>query len=253
MQPKQAEAIGLGDEALVQSKPSLIYCNVGARGPLAARPGYDPLMQAFGGIMSVLGEEGRPPVRVGPSIIDMGTGMCAVIGILSALHARSTSGRGGVVDVSLFETAAAWNSLLSSQYLASRELPRREGSGAAGIAPYRAYRTTDGDLVAAAGNDSLFRKLCEVLDAHEWIDDARFSSNPLRVANQAALYALIEDAMAKRSTAEWIERLDRAGIPCAPVQTVQQMLEHAKTHALGLLQPLPDSDMQQLGLPIKLR
>ena len=253
MRPGQAEALGLGSAGLLAQKPGLIYCNVGAfgrTGPLSARPGYDPLMQAFGGIMSVTGHEGQDPVRVGPSIVDMGTGMWGAIGVLAAICRRKETGRGGVVDVSLFETAAAWMSLLAAHYLSSGELPQKLGSGTAGIVPYRSYRTADGDLVIAAGNDSLFCKLCEVLGHEEWVDDARFITNPDRVRNQRALYDLIEPLIERQSRAAWIGLLDAAGVPCAPVQSVKAMLEHPQTHALGLLQPVPESGMRLIGLPV---
>jgi crotonobetainyl-CoA:carnitine CoA-transferase CaiB-like acyl-CoA transferase len=253
MRPGQVDELGLGAAALTALKPSLVYCNVGAfgaRGPLRERPGYDPLMQAFGGIMSVVGEEGRPPVRVAPSIIDQGTAMWGVIGILSALYRRRDTGKGSVVDVSLFETAAAWMVMQAAQYLGSGEIPTRHGSGAAGIAPYRAYRTKDGDLVVAAGNDSLFKKFCSVLARNEWVTDEKYKSNPDRVKNAQTLYTMIEKEMAKRSNADWITQLDAAGVPCAPVQNVAQMLEHEQMRALGLLQDVPGSSKPLIGLPI---
>ena len=253
LRPGQVDELGLGAVALSALKPSLVYCNVGAfgaKGPLSARPGYDPLMQAFGGIMSIVGEEGRPPVRVGPSIVDQGTALWGVVGILAALYRRRDTGKGGVVDVSLFETAAAWMVMHAAQYLGSGEIPTRHGSGAAGIAPYKAYRTRDGDLVVAAGNDSLFKKFCSVLARNEWVTDAKFKSNPDRVKNAQMLYAMIENEMAKRSNAEWIAKLDAAGVPCAPVQNVAQMLEHEQMEALGLLQPVPGSSQPLIGMPI---
>ena len=253
LRPGQVEKLGLDGASLVADKPELIYCNVGAfgsKGPLKDRPGYDPLMQAFGGIMSTTGEEGRPPVRVGPSIVDLGTGMWAVIGMLTALNRRRDSGRGGVIDVSLFETAAGWMSLLAANYQASGELPTRLGSGAIGIAPYRAYATRDSDLVVAAGSDALFRKLAQVLGHPQWADDPRYASNPKRVANQNTLYPLIEAEMQKRSNAEWIALLELAGIPCAPVQNVAEMIAHEQTRALGLVQEVPDSAMKFIGLPL---
>ncbi len=252
LRPGQADEVGVGAAALLARKPSLIYCNIGAfgaRGPLSGRPGYDPLMQAFGGIMSVVGEEGRPPVRVAPSIVDQGTALWGVIGILSALYSRRDTGKGGVVDVSLFETAAAWMVMHAAQYLGSGEIPMRHGSGANGIVPYRAYRTNDGDLVVAAGNDGLFRKLCEVL-GFTWFKETRFKTNPDRVKNAQALYTMIEKELLTRSNAEWIALLDAAGVPCAPVQNVAQMLEHDQTKALGLLQPVPGSSKPLIGLPI---
>jgi crotonobetainyl-CoA:carnitine CoA-transferase CaiB-like acyl-CoA transferase len=253
MRPGQVDALGLGAAALCAAKPALVYCNIGAfggAGPLADRPGYDPLMQGFGGIMSVVGEEGRPPVRVGPSIIDCGTALWAVVGILAALYRRRETGKGGVVDVSLFETAASWMNLHAVEYLASGELPGRGGSGRSNIVPYRAYRTADGDLVVAAGNDALYRKLCGALGHPEWADDPRFLSNPERVVNAAALYALIEVEMATRTNAEWIAALDAAGVPCAPVQNVREMLEHPQTRSLGILQTVPGLSVPLVGLPV---
>ncbi len=254
MRPGQVEQLGLGAELQRARKPSLVYCNLGAFGsvgPLADRPGYDPLMQAFGGIMSVVGEPGGNPVRVGPSIIDMGTGMWAALGIVSALMRRRASGEGAVVDVSLFETAATWMTMYAAQYQAGGVLPGKNGSGQTGIVPYRAYRTADGDLVVAAGNNGLFRTLCGVLGQPGWAEDPRFIDNPARVQNAAALYALLEPAFAARSNADWIARLDAAGVPCAPVQDVAQMLAHPQTAALGLLQPVPGSSIPMLGLPLR--
>ncbi len=254
LRPGQVDTLGLDGPSLRKLKPSLVYCNLGAfgaQGPLADRPGYDPLMQAFGGVMSVVGEPGRPPVRVGPSIVDMGTGMWASIGIVSALMRRNLTGEGAVVDVSLFETAATWMSMFAAQYQASGDLPRRHGSGQAGIAPYRAYGTLDGDLVVAAGNDGLFRRLCAVVGAPEWADDPRFTGNAQRVAHAAELYALLEERFLTRDNADWTARLDEAGVPCAPVQDVAQMLSHPQTAALGIVQPVPGSSIRTIGLPIR--
>lgn len=253
LRPGQVEALGLDGATLRALKPSLVYCNMGAFGacgPLAARPGYDPLMQAFGGIMSVVGQEGMPTVRVGPSMVDMGTGLWAVIGILSALMRRRDTGEGAVVDVSLFETATSWMTMFAAQYLASGELPRKSGSGQAGIAPYRAYRTADGELVVAAGNDKLFRAFCATLGHPEWADDPRFVHNPERVRHADTLYALIEAEMARHDNAEWTRRLDAAGVPCAPVQDVRQMLAHEQTRALGIVQPVPGASIPMVGLPV---
>ncbi len=253
LRPGQVDALGLDADTLRHDKPSLVYCNLGAfgrTGPYKDKPGYDPLMQAFGGIMSTTGEPGRPPVRVGASVVDMGTGMWAVIGVLSALHARAAGGSGGVVDVSLFETAATWVSLFAAQYQASGDVPGRYGSGANGIVPYRAYATRDSDLVVAAGSDGLFRKLANVLGHPEWTSDERFATNPQRVASQAVLNSLIEGEMAKRTSTEWTELLEAAGIPCAPVQNVAQMIAHEQTAALGLLQDVPGSAMKFIGLPV---
>mgnify|MGYP001198535498 CR=1 FL=1 len=253
LRPGQVEQLGLGADEMLQRNSRLVYCNMGAfgaRGPLAGHPGYDPLMQAFSGIMSVVGMEGAPSVRVGPSIIDMGTGMWGVIGILSALMRRQATGAGSVVDVSLFETATAWMTMHAAQYLASGELPTKVGSGQVGIVPYRAYRTSDGELVVAAGNDKLFKGFCAAMGRLEWVTDARFASNPERVRHADALYPLIEAEMARRNNADWLALLEAEGVPCAPVQNARQMLEHEQTLALGIAQPVPDSSIPLIGLPI---
>jgi len=253
LRPGQVEKLGIDGPTLLGLKPSLIYCNLGAFGrvgPLKDKPGYDPLMQAFGGIMSTTGEPDRPAVRVGASLVDMGTGMWSVIGTLGALLERQQTGRGRVVDVSLFETATCWVSLMASQYLASGELASRQGSGASGIVPYKGYVTSDGEIVIAAGSDKLFRKLSEVLNHPEWPEDPRFCDNPNRVENKALLYSQIEALIAQHTTAYWMETLDAAGIPCSPVNNLEQMLEHPQTQALGLVQDVPDTDMRFLGLPL---
>ncbi len=255
MRPGQVERLRLDCATLRARKPQLVYCNLGAfgaPGPLADRPGYDPLMQAFSGIMSVVGEPGGAPVRVGPSIVDMGSGMWAALGIVCLLLRRRASGVGGVVDVSLFETAAAWMSIYAAQYQAAGTVPGKNGSGQAGIVPYRAYRTADGDLVVAAGNNELFARLCRLLGRDEWLRDPRFADNPARVDHADALYAMLEQHFASRGNAQWIELLDAAGIPCAPVQDVRGMLEHPQTAALGLLQRPAGGTLALVGLPLRL-
>lgn len=253
LRPGKVEALGLDGASLMRDKPSLVYCNLGAfghTGPLKDRPGYDPLMQAFGGIMSTTGEPGRPAVRVGASIVDMGTGMWALIGILAAIHERKTTGRGRIVDVSLFETASCWVSLLASQYLATGTLVGKQGSGAPSIVPYKAYLTRDGEMVVAAGSDDLFRRLAVAVGREQWRHDARFADNPSRVAHQSELYAMLDEIMLEHDTAYWIKHLEDAGIPCSPVQNLAEMLSHPQTLALGLVQPVPGTGMKFLGLPL---
>lgn len=256
LRPGHVENLGLDAASMMALNPRLIYCNMGSfgrKGPLKDKPGYDPLMQAFGGIMSTTGHPGQASVRVGPSIVDMGTGMWAVIGILTALHERRDTGRGSVVDVSLFETAACWVSLLASQCQASGQPPGRQGSGASGIVPYKAYVTRDSqEVVVAAGSDGLFRKLAGVLGHPEWITDPRFADNPSRVANQQTLYSILDDIFSRGTASEWVARMDEVGIPCSPVQDLAQMLAHPQTAALGLLQPVPNTSMAFLGLPLSI-
>jgi crotonobetainyl-CoA:carnitine CoA-transferase CaiB-like acyl-CoA transferase len=253
LRPGSAEEFGLDAASLRRLKPDLIYCTIGAfgaQGPLKDRPGYDPLMQAFAGMMSVTGEPDQPPVRVGTSIIDMAAGMWSVIAVLAALLQRKADGSGATVDTSLYETALAWMCYHAANYQASGELPKRQGSGAAMIAPYRGYASKDGFIVIAAGNDKLFGALSKVLGHPEWASDPRFRTNPDRVANQALLYCWIEDIVRERTSREWQALLDAAAIPNAPMQTIAEVLAHPQTKALGMLQSSPDGDISLLGLPL---
>ena len=253
LRPGSAAEFGLDAESLRALKPALVYCTIGAfggTGPLKDRPGYDPLMQAFGGLMSVTGEPDQPPVRVGTSIIDMAAGMWSVIGVLAALLQRRDGGAGASIDTSLYETVLGWMCYHAANFQASGEVPKRQGSGAAMIVPYRGYATKDGFIVIAAGNDKLFALLARVLSHPEWIGDPRFRSNPDRVNHQDVLYRLIEELVAARTSREWQDILDRAGVPNAPMQTIAEVLEHPQTKALGMLQQSPDGDISLLGLPI---
>ncbi|HUS95204.1 MAG TPA: CoA transferase, partial [Hyphomicrobiaceae bacterium] len=200
-----------------------------------ARSGYDPLMQAFGGVMSTMGEPGRPSVRVGTSIIDMGTGMWIAIGVLTALLQRANTGKGCVVDASLYETALGWMVYFLPMFKMSGKLPSKAGSGTAMISPYQAFPTADGELVIAAGNDNLFRRMCQVLGAPEWFDDPRFATNGLRVENKPPLVEMIQQRTKTKTSAQWAALLDEAGVPNAPVQTVDQVACHPQTEALGIL------------------
>jgi crotonobetainyl-CoA:carnitine CoA-transferase CaiB-like acyl-CoA transferase len=244
---------GLGGADLVAAKPSLVFCNLGAfgaQGPLRDKPGYDPMMQAYSGLMSLLGEDGRPPVRVPASIIDMGAGMWSVIGILSALQERGRTGRGGVVDTSLYETGLAWMSIYLAGFLANLELPARHGSGVDMIVPYQAFAAADGYMMVAAGNDNLFRRLAAVLDRPGLADDPRFQSNKDRVVNRTALIPILSDIFATRTRAAWAQKLDAAGIPNGPINTLDQVVADAQTRALGIIQTKPDSDLGLVGLPL---
>ena len=214
MRPGLVERYGI-DGRLRERSPRIVYCNLGAfgtDGPLADRPGYDPLMQAFGGIMSITGEAGRPPVRVGPSIVDIGGGMWSVIGILAALQTRNRTGEGCVVDTSLFETSLAWMTVPVALQMASGRDPGRTGSEAAMIVPYKAYRAADKYLIIAAGNDALFRRLTDAVGRPEWSKDARFVDNASRVAHRDALNAMIDELVLQQPAGHWLALLDAAGV-----------------------------------------
>ena len=254
MRPGLLQKQGLSSQQLRAQKKSLVWCDLGAfgsGGPLSEKPGYDPLMQAFAGLMSVTGEDGRPPVRTGYSVVDQGTGMWAANAIIASLFRRERTGEGCTVEVSLYETALSWMGIAAAQYQSSGDVPGRHGSGAATIAPYRAFATTDGYLVVAAGNNGLFERLSNLLGHPEWSQDERFQSNPQRVKNRDVLDALIESFMAQKDTAHWVAAMEQAGIPCAPVQSIDQTLANEQTQAIGMVQQVPDSGMTFIGLPAR--
>jgi formyl-CoA transferase len=208
-------------------------------------------MQAYGGLMSVTGEAGeRPPVRIGVSVIDMGAGMWAVIGILAALAELRRSGRGGVVDVSLYETAIGWMLWPLSAYFATGEVPGRQGSGMSTIVPYQVFTTRDSHMMIAAGNDNLFARLCGAIERPEWVEDDRFATNGNRVRNRPVLLSLLGDLLATRTTADWSERLARAGVPAAPLQDAAEVAADAQTIALGMIQREAEASLPGIGLPL---
>lgn len=245
----------LDADSLTQAKPDLIYCNMGAfgrHGPLADRPGYDPLIQAFSGMMSILGHAGDEPSRVPVSINDMGTGMWAAIGILAALaqRARQPGGRPQVVDVSLFETALAWMTVPMTDRLAKGPQPKRNGSGSPNIAPYQVFRCADQQIMIAAGNDVLFARLCHAIGLPELVDDPRFASNGERVGHLPELLAALEPKIATMTADECLSRLSAQSIPCGPLNTIDQVLAHPQTAALDILRQTPRGDLTTIALPI---
>ena len=250
-----AEELGVGPVALCQEKPALIYCEIGAYGsvgPMASKPGYDPLMQACGGMMSITGENvDRPPIRVGVSIIDMGAGLWGAIGVISALFERLRTGVGGLIETSLFETALAWTATPVARQIMSGKPQLPQGSGAAGIVPYQAFQTRDGWLVIGAGNDNLFAKLATAIGESQIAKDPRFKTNGDRVRNQAELLPVIERRAAAYSRSELAAILDANGVPNAPVQTIEQVVKDPQTRALGIIQSGPEGAFPTVGLPLR--
>jgi len=243
LRPGAAERRGLDAAALRARNPRLVHCSIGAfgaHGPLSEQPGYDPLIQAASGIMSVTGESGGPPVRVGVSLVDIGTGVWAALGVLAALFERERTGTGRTLELSLYETAL---SLLAYQlvgYLGTAFVPGREGSAFPQIAPYQSFPTRDGELMIVAANDKLFGALCVVLGLPELAGDPRFRTNPDRVANRVELVALLEARTRERESAELLAALVAAGVPVSPVHDVGEAARQPQTEALGILQSLGD-------------
>jgi crotonobetainyl-CoA:carnitine CoA-transferase CaiB-like acyl-CoA transferase len=251
------EELGLGWEQARALNPRLVYCSVtafGTEGPLRDRPGYDPLMQAMSGIMSVTGHPDQPPARVPVSVVDMGTGMWAATAILAALRERDRTGQGVHVTTALFDTALAWTAFQMSQYLATGEVPLPQGSGTAMICPYEAFPARDAWVMIAAGSDALFTRCCEALEVPALAEDPRFRDNPTRVANRKALIEALSAATRALDSADVLDRLQRAGVPSAPINTLDRIVAEAQTEASGMLVPVKHPrlpDYRALGLPIR--
>lgn len=246
LRPGTAARLGFGPDELRARKPQLVYCDIGAFGkvgPLRGRPGYDPLLQAFSGLISVTGERDRPGVRVGASLIDQTTGLWAAVGILAALQ----GGGGRTVDVSLFETAIGLLPYQVTAYLDDGTVPGRHGTAFPLISPYQVFHASDGDVMIAAGNDGLFARLCDALRLPALAEDPRFATNPDRVARREELAALIQERVANEPLTELLGRLNAAGVPAAAVNDVGVAAEHEQTRALGLIQELP---LPTVALPL---
>jgi crotonobetainyl-CoA:carnitine CoA-transferase CaiB-like acyl-CoA transferase len=256
LRPGLAERLGLSAETLRERNPRLVYCSIGAygsRGPLAEEPGYDALMQAAGGLISMTGEPGTAGARVGSSLIDLGTGMWAALAVVVALHARESTGSGALVDASLYETALSWIGYHLVGFLADGTVPTPQGTAFPMVAPYEVFPTADGEVMIAAGNDRLFAALCNVLGRPELTSDARFRTNPDRVRNRAELVPIVEELLRSRGNDEWLERLRSAGVPAAPVATVRDVAEAEQTKALAMLQALAHPripDLRLTALPV---
>jgi crotonobetainyl-CoA:carnitine CoA-transferase CaiB-like acyl-CoA transferase len=257
LRPGAIAELGLDYPKAVALNARLVYCSItafGMRGPLASLPGYDPLMQAYGGLMSVNGHPGQEPARVGTSIVDMGTGMWAALGILAGLRQRDATGRAVEVTTALFETALMWVSYHLMSYLGSGEVPQPQGSGTAMIAPYQAFPTADGYVMIGAASDALFQRLAVALEAPALGADPRFADNPSRVRHRAEVVEAVTALTRERKTEELLERLRAAGVPSAPIHTMDQVTQAPQTLASGMLLGAPHPrlpDYRSVGLPIQ--
>ena len=253
LRPGTASRYGFGEE-LRRDKPSLIYCNAGAfgrEGPLKDRPGYDPLMQAFTGLMASTGSADGPPSRTSSPMIDVGNGMWSAIGILAALVRRVQTGEGCTVDTALFETALSLQTVMYANYVAGGEIPQRNGPTGPLAAPNSAYETADGLLMITAGTQGHFRKLCQVLERPDLAQDPRFAEGPERYANRTALREELEKTLKTRGRDDWYQRLVAVDVPNGPVQSVDEVVAHPHTQASGILQSEPDSSFQSVALPLR--
>lgn len=254
--PGSLAKMGYTYEWAAELNPGIIFCHItsyGSVGPMKDLPGYDLLMQALSGIMSVTGEAGRPAVRVGVSVVDMGTGMWGAMAVLAALQAKQRTGKGSEVQTSLFETAISWMAYHLTAYWASGDVPQKLGTGNFSMAPYGTFRTADGEVAIGAGNDGLFAKLCSVLQRPDLASDERFLTNPLRVQNRGLLTAELEQLTPNWPSEKLVQALYEGGVPASMLRTVDEVATEPQALALGILQGFEESDIpdfQSVGLPL---
>jgi formyl-CoA transferase len=249
------ERYGLGYAALAERNPRLVYCSItgfGQSGPYRERPGYDFMVQGMAGLMSVTGErDGAPgggPQKAGIPIADIMTGMYASLAVCAALAHRAQTGAGQHLDLALFDTQVAVLANQGANYLATGVAPARLGNAHPNIVPYQTFRTADGDVIVACGNDNLFRKFCEVARCEQLAADARFATNGKRVENRAELTRLLDEVMRKRTTREWVDALEAAGVPNGPINNIAQVFEEPQAVARGLRFELPHATAGRVAL-----
>ncbi|AUL47005.1 acyl-CoA transferase [Bordetella trematum] len=251
---------GLSYEQIRERYPRLVYCSVtgfGQTGPYASRPGYDFLIQGMGGIMSLTGEPQGQPMKVGVGIADVMTGMYAAVGILAALRHRDATGQGQQIDISLLDTQIAWLVNAGTNYLAERKVPTRLGNGHPNIVPYQVFSTADSPMILAVGNDGQFQRFCEVAGLTELAADPRYATNVKRIENRVALCALIDERLQTRARRDWLAALEAAGVPCGPVNDLQDVFEdpHVQARGAELRMPCAWAEGGEVGLlanPLKM-
>lgn len=237
---------GLDYESLKAIKPDLVYCSVtgfGQTGPYAPRPGYDFLVQGMGGLMSITGQRddlpGGGPQKVGVALVDLMTGMYSTVAVLAALTHRDRTGEGQAIDMALLDVQVAMLANVGSNYLTSGAVPQRWGNDHANIVPYQAFACLDGHIIVTVGNDGQYQRFCEVGGQPELALDERFATNPLRVKNRAVLVPMLEEMVKRKSKQAWIDELEKAGVPCGPINNLQEVFDNPQVQARGVAIEVP--------------
>ena len=242
----QLKKYGLGYDELNAINPKIVYCSItgfGQTGPWSHRPGYDFIIQGLGGLMSITGERddlpGGGPQKVGVAVTDLMTGMYATIAILAALTHRERSGAGQYIDMALLDVSVAMLANMNMNYLTSDQVPKRWGNAHPNVIPYQVFACSDGHIIVAVGNDSQFRKFCEALGVSDLGSDERFATNSNRIRHRAALIPLLEPLVKLRTRDEWVNALEAAGVPCGPINNIDQVFENPQVKARGIKVDIP--------------
>jgi crotonobetainyl-CoA:carnitine CoA-transferase CaiB-like acyl-CoA transferase len=256
--PGAMERLGFSYQMVAARWPRIVYCSIsgfGQTGPRRDQPGYDAVIQAEAGLMSITGEAGGPPLRLGVAIADIVTGMFAAQGIAMALLARERSGRGQLVDVGMLDATAALLTYQAATCFATGRVPERLGNRHPTIVPYETFAAADGEFVLAVGNDELWKRFCAVAGLTELVDDPRFATNRARVQHYDALAPVIAERLRTRPTAEWIAALTREGVPCGAVRDIGEVLEDPQLVAREMIAAVEHATIgtiRTLGVPVKL-
>lgn len=256
LRPGEVAKLGIDSEKMLARFPKLIYCDISAfghQGPRRLQPGYEPLLQAYSGLVDSNGSEEGPASRIGASIVDQGTGMWVVIGVLSALRKRDMTGQGSVINVSLLETAMAWIAPRVHGYVNEGRVSKRYGTAHPGLVPYQGFETQDYPVMICVGNDRLFQKFAKALNQEHWCEDERFNSNRKRLENREMVVKAIQEVLLTAPRAHWISVLESAGVPVAAINTVAQIVAEPQVQAMGILSSVGGEEKISLvGLPISI-
>lgn len=256
--PGIMKKLGLDYETLAVEYPQLIYASCsgfGQTGPYAEKGAYDMIIQGMGGIISITGEPDASPVRVGTSISDITAALFTTIGILSALHHRNTTGKGQFVDVAMLDSLVAVLENAIVRYFATGDIPQPLGTRHPVITPFESFKSADGDIIIAIGNDVLWSKFCEYVERKDLIADPRFSTNNKRTDNHDELHPILSDLLCQRTTDEWIEALENIGVPCGPINTIDKVVSHPQVQAREMITKVVHhltGSVEVPGVPIKL-
>lgn len=253
LRPGIVDELGIGPDAMMAVNPRLIYCSIwafGYTGPLKNAPGFDPLLQSYGAMVTLTGRPDDPPTFAGAAINDTTTGMWCVIGALAALKQRDATGKGCVVDASLFESAVAWVQGPLNNYHVTGRVPQRHGAASATLAPYQIFETADRPICIAAGNDRLFVKLAKAMGHPEWCEHPHMSDGRKRSANRQTVVDAMQPVLLTRTRQDWLGIIGEAGVPCAPVNDIAELSATEQLGAMDMLRTLPRSELRVVGLPI---